>query len=557
MLETLLENPGDPSALRVLSDALLEKGDPWGEAIRLALDLEQLTRGEDAEIDGTRKLSRLERRYGPQWKLRVRGPANTTNPIRSNERFFRAVPTHVDSTDSQFPQLIKGPVASLQVFSADALKVLPRPELLVRLMVSFAGSLDAHWAKLKSLTSLTLPWNGDATLALLEKAPFLARLESLSLQSEQLTLMSPAQLTRLLELPLPKLTSLSLRNVNLDGEPGVAALSTLTWKLKRLSLDHANFGVKGTVAFSKLEQLASLKTLVLSNNAMGPKGAEALVSSPHLTQLIALDVSHTASGGKSLVPLFSGLHAFKNLKALNVSACGLKGKSLAPLAACKAKTLNELMLSYNLMGDDGLTELSKTKTLTKLRRLMLDNDALKGPGLVSLSKSAMLGTVEELALGHNKFQNTGAKALASSKKVGALREISLGHNWLGVQGLAAMLKNPELRHLEELKEGMNNYAAELPRSFVASKTLPLVHLSLGTEVTTDAMETLLGSPRVATLEWLSIYSSALTDQMAEVLAAGPLAKAKTTVSVSAAWNKLSPVGLATLKTALGERLVLT
>src|SRR4051794_37270161 len=106
LLQPLLENPGDPAVLRVLSDALQEQGDPWGEAIRLSLDLESTFPGEEAHRLGHRRLERLQTRYGASWKARLRKPAPGT--ARAMVGFFRGIPSKVNSSDSQVISLLEG-----------------------------------------------------------------------------------------------------------------------------------------------------------------------------------------------------------------------------------------------------------------------------------------------------------------------------------------------------------------------------------------------------------------------------------------------------------------
>ena len=559
MFTPLLDRPGDPAVLRVLSDALLEKGDPWGEAIRLALDLENTFPGEDAHRIGHRRLARLEQTHGAKWRAKVRKPQQ--GPIRAYVRMFRAIPSRIDSTDSSVAKLLEGPVAWLD-FNARTTALVPswpRRAGLVRIDVMYnvdAKQLHALLGPgLSSLTQVALPWLGAPTLELLESVDWLPQLEALRLFGNEAA-MSPLDLDRLLKLSMPKLRELDLRGIAL-GQPGAERLATIPWKLERLTLDDANFGVKGTVAFVASPSLATVKELKLTHNTMGPNGAAALATSPHLKQLIALDLSSTASGAKTLATFFESC-ALPSLKALTLNSCGLKGAGLEPLGKSKNKALSKLTrldVSGNLMGDDGLANLSKTTVLTNVRELYLGGNAIKGNGMDALGKSVLLDKVETLTLGHNKFQNTGAKGLAASKKLGSLKELTLGHNWLGVQGLKAILKNPTLTHFEQLNEGMNNYGPELVRSFIDSKTLKLWMLSLGPETTTDALNALLSSVRVASLEFLSLSCGAFDDEQAEVLVKGPLAKAITSLSVSRAWcAKLSDAGAQKLTSVLGERV---
>ena len=558
IFQPLLHRPGDPSVLRVLSDALLEQGDPWGEAIRLALDLESTFPGQDEHRLGHRRLERLQARYGANWRARLRKPL--TGPIRAPVGFFRAIPSKVNSSDSNVATLLEGPVAWLDFTDSGTALVPSWPRLagIVRVEVSQYGhQLNARkllGTGFASLTSLSLPFNDDA-LHLLEKADWTVQLERLRLYGNATQVVVP-QLDRLLKLKLPQLRTLELEGVSL-GLPGAEHLASMPWKLERLTLAAADFGVKGTVLFAASKALATVKELNLSRNTMGPQGAEALATSPHLKQLIYLDLNSTASGGRSLAPFFQSL-ALPSLKALSLSSCGLKGKALEPFGKSKNKALSQLTqlnLAGNLMGDDGLTALSKSTVLTGLKVLHLGSNAIKGPGMADLGKSVMLTHVEELTLAHNKFQNTGARGLSASKKVGALTVLELGHNWLGVQGLKAILNNPALQSLEEVHEGMNNYGNELSRSFVNSKTLALWTLNLGPETTTAVLAALVAAPRLGTLELVRLQCQAFDDEMAEALVSGPLGKAATTVLISRVWcRQLSDAGALKLASALGPRV---
>ena len=557
-LKPLLDRPGDPAVLRVLSDALLEQGDPWGEAIRLALDLESTFPGQDEHRRGHRRLERLQARYGASWRARVRPPP--PHLVRAPVGFFRAIPSKVNSSDSSLVTLLDGPVAWVDLTddAAFLVPVWPRRSGIVRIEASQYGNpLNLRMLLgpgFTSLTSLSLPFNGEA-LRLLEESDWTVQLERLRLYGNATQVVVP-QLDRLLNLKLPKLRTLELEGLDL-GLPGAERLAGMPWKVERLTLSAANFGVKGTVLFAASKALATVKELSLSRNTMGPKGAEALATSPHLKQLISLDLDSTASGGKSLVPFFEAF-ALPALKALSLSSCGLKGKAMEPFGHSKNKALSqltELDLAGNLMGDDGLTALSKSTVLENLKVLHLGGNAIKGPGMADLGKGALLTHVEELTLAHNKFQNTGAKGLAASKKVGALEVLKLGHNWLGVQGLKAILNNPALTRLDEVQEGMNNYGNELARSFVKSKTLALWTLNLGPETTTDVLAQLVVAPRLATLELLRLQCQAFDDELADALVKGPLGNAATTVLISRVWCRLlTDAGAEKLTVALGPRV---
>lgn len=551
----LRERPADEQVLRVVSDALLERGDPWGEFIRLSLDLERAWPGEDTFITLRRRVGRLKLRHGLAWQRRLQPRAGP----RYGVDFFRGVPSAIGADQGKLEVLLEGPVARLELFRADDTGVVlrwPRRAGLVslRLSPSFTARSDELLAGLEGLTELSLPWQGDATLALLERAPCRAQLERLRLFSREPVPVTPPQLERLFAAGLSRLRHLTLDSLEV-GQPGAELLAKMPWRLERLELAGANLGVKGTAALVGSEPMSSVRWLVLARNAMGPKGAEALATSKALSKLVALDLSSTASAAKSLAPFFSNL-ALPSLRSLRLASCQLRVDGAKAIAAGTAKQLGgvtTLELDGALLGDAGVAALAKAKGLTGLRKLSLANNSIKGPGLGALAGSRVLASIEDLDLSHNKFQNAGAKALASSKYLGRLVSLGLGHNWLGVQGLKALLDNPTLTRLEEVVEGVNNYAMQLPRSFVEQPDSPLRVLRFGPESTTGALESLAAARRVGRLEHLSFHCSAFDDELAKAFARA-LASAGTTVTVDRVWcDRLTDRGLIALRQALGDR----
>lgn len=553
LLEPLKGGAGRRDVLRVLSDALLEREDPWGEAIQLALDLEERFPGEDETIDGERRLRRLTDMHGPSWCVRLFGERKSMRDYWP--RFYRAIPSAIGLGDNEpLTKLKTELVASLALYAERGELNSPLMDQVTELTVApGAGTAKTlELGRTKNVTHLSIPWLGAETVRALKRAPCLSQLESLTFTTAQPVAITAPELTSLFALAMPKLNTLAFERLEF-GVPGAEALrDAMTWKVRRLFLDEAALGVKGTLAFLGAKWLPEVKLLSLARNAMGPAGAEALAAAP--LKLVALDLSQTASAAKALVPFFENVK-WPTLRSMALNGCALKGKAVAPLAAARLSGLRELRFNNGLIGDDGLAELAKSKTLTSLRVLQLANNSVKGAGVGALGKSAMMKTVEELDLSHNKFQNTGAKGLAASKNVGSLRVLTLGHNWMGVQGLRAMLGNSALKNFEELREGMNNYGAGFPLAFLEFEHLKLEYLRLGPDTTTKALEDLLKSPRVAKLRWLILTCQAFGDPQAELLLAGPLAKAKTQLLVSRAWgNQLTEAAAQKLKAALGARL---
>lgn len=543
-LEPLLESPGDPATLRVLSDQLLERGEVWGEAIRLALDLEARWPGEDEFIDGYRRLAWLTDVHRARWQTLLWGPA-AKHEWRPD--FFRGVPTRVRAFGSNFEKWLQGPVGSVELMGSQKVNDWGRVARVTELNVHDGVPAGFPWKDARAVTRLSLRWDGPRTFEALRDAPFLAQLEALTLVGYDNSPWTAADLGPVLALGLPKLKRLSLDRLALGAE-GIAALDAgLPESVRDLVLSNASLGAKGVQALAKSPWLSRLKVLTVAHDTLGEKGAAGLAAAK-LDGLSALRLTQSLNV-KSAPPLLE--RAWPELRELGLDACPFKGENAACLTSLTAPKLTTLRLQGAALGDDGLVELAKVK-LPKLRVLILGSNSVKGPGLGALGKSKLLSTVESLFLETNKFQNAGAKGLAESKHLGAVRELTLGHNWLGVRGLQGMLE--AMPKLERIHEGMNNYANQLERSVIDGEAPSLRTVRLSNDTTTDLMRDAFASAEFAKLEWVSIETFAFNDEAAALLVAGPLAKSQTRFTVYRTYaNALTDAGVKTLS-VLGDRV---
>ncbi|MFO0598404.1 MAG: hypothetical protein U0228_24070 [Myxococcaceae bacterium] len=541
-LEPLREGPGDPKVLRVLADALLERGETaWSEAIQLALDLEHRFPGEDEWIDGHRKLRRLIDAHGARWQTLVWGPAQSH---LHRPTFYRGVPTRLSAWGSNPQQWLNGPLGAVDVSPGLDLSKWDG----LALVTEFGATHEnVSFEKLRSVTHLAVRWDPGNIVKRLAAAPFLAQLESLRFSGPHGFEVSAADLDALWSLKLPKLRTVTFEELTLGASGAEVLAAKLPATVVDLSLVNASLGAKGAQAVAHAKWLPSLKALTLARDTLGDKAVTALAAA-QLDGLVSLRLNQVVNA-KTAPPLLE--RKWPNLRELSLNGCPFKGKAAGALTELQAPKLTVLHLGGCALGDDGLAEVAKAK-LPKLRQLNLNANSVKGPGMVALGKSKLLSTVEELWVSHNKFQNTGAKGLADSKHLGSLRELSLGHNWMGSRGLQGILKAAP--KLERVLEGMNNYGAQLERSFAAGEAKSLLVLAAGSDSTTDVLEKLADAKVTATLELLSFMTRAFDDAIAERLVKGPVGSAKTQVVVYLAWcNALTEKGKQALS-ALGNRV---
>jgi uncharacterized protein (TIGR02996 family) len=306
LLEAIRSRPADLGLRLVYADWLEEHGHPQAELIRIQCTLERLPAG--------------DRRRG-EWQARekewlARHQADLLGPLPSlaytwtvRRGFVERVAVNVNTFLSAAEEVCRAaPVAAIELF----------------------GQFKR--------------WRGDRGARALARCPLLARVTSLDLEHNLLTVRGVRSLAAS---PYGRrLTALQLAR-NLLGDEGVALLarSRLAGRLKHLDLTNNAIGDDGlealthargfrrlcyldlkynsltnrsALALARGPFLRRLTTLNLAGNVVGDGGAEALATSPHLPRLTGLDLSHnfiTDNGVRSL----ARCPALARLRGLNLS----------------------------------------------------------------------------------------------------------------------------------------------------------------------------------------------------------------------------------------------
>jgi uncharacterized protein (TIGR02996 family) len=109
-----------------------------------------------------------------------------------------------------------------------------------------------------------------------------------------------------------------------------------------------------------------------------------------------------------------------------------------------------LWLSYNPLGDAGLSSLLRWPHLNRLRGLFIERCELTDAGVEELAASSAVANLRQLALGYDRIGDAGARALANSPFLANLRELRLIKNQIGEEGALALASSPYLSNIKEL-----------------------------------------------------------------------------------------------------------
>ncbi|KAG5496478.1 hypothetical protein JIQ42_03304 [Leishmania sp. Namibia] len=170
-----------------------------------------------------------------------------------------------------------------------------------------------------------------------------------------------------------------------------------------------------------ISRMMSLESLDLKDNKIGPQGAMCLFDAlrehcPHLTYL---DVNENAIQDEALYPLALLLQSVK-LRTLNVVTNHITPRGLPTLcdgvAACR--TLTELSLAFNLLGDDGGRIVAQMLgSHPSLTTLDLSDNHIGDLGAVAIAEAFLLSStssIESLNLSVNHVGDVGFEAIAEA-----------------------------------------------------------------------------------------------------------------------------------------------
>ncbi|MEJ7600075.1 MAG: TIGR02996 domain-containing protein [Kofleriaceae bacterium] len=294
-------------------------------------------------------------------------------------------------------------------------------------------------ARGEPIVRLGLSYNelGDAGVKVIATAPRLAALESLELDTCELT---ADAVTALAASPAWQ----TLRVLDLGGNP---------------------LGIAGAAALTEVAAPGQLHTLRLANCDLGPDAVTLLAEIPWLRALAVLDLSANELGTQSRVlieRLASG--ALQRLALAKIALGAAEAPALRPLW----ERLVHLDLSHNALGDDGVAavigsgssplyslELGSTQagagldaviraSLPRLHRLGLASCRPR-PVLPALFASRLMATLRSLDLSACELDTGDAILIARTPATAQLRTLNLRGNDFDEEAILALATSEHLR----------------------------------------------------------------------------------------------------------------
>ncbi len=307
---------------------------------------------------------------------------------------------------------------------------------------------------------------------------------------------------------LKSLRELKLRSggIHAEGAKAIAGLRSIN-QLRALDLSANSLDDQGVSALAEGlghgSRRWSMESLCLCWNKITPNGIPKLVQLLRcVPQLRGLDISRNNFDKCAATSLLGDtIGRFSHMEILNVNGCGLNPEFFTAIRAFK--TLVNLNVTYNLVGNQGAKAISKALLAGRVRIEKLDMQAcaIGELGAKALSKAlASSDTISSLillqnpvgplgaeavfdSLGKNlhmqcidledcKIGDPGAKAAARAiSRMAECRGLFLGSNDIGTEGIkaiasarhAAIMERLALQHNQAGVEGAISIAEEIIR----------------------------------------------------------------------------------------------
>ncbi|XP_010637216.1 protein NLRC5 isoform X1 [Fukomys damarensis] len=270
--------------------------------------------------------------------------------------------------------------------------------------------------RLKTLRLSHLPLGGSTPAMLTRGLSHMSLLQHLCLSHIQIGDAGAQHLAAILPgLPRLRKIDLSANGISLAGGLQLAESLTLCGDLEEIRLGCNALGDPTTLTLAQgLPQ--HLRVLHLQSSRLGPEGAlslgRALDGCPHMED-ISLAENKLANG----VPRFcKGLPL---LRRLDLGSCEIDNQTAKELAAsfmlCPA--LEEILLSWNLLGDEAAAELAQVlPRMGRLRRVDLEKNRITAAGAWLLAKGLAQGSgVHVIRLWNNLVPPAMAQHLQSQE----------------------------------------------------------------------------------------------------------------------------------------------
>jgi len=410
-LQAILEKPDDDALRLAFADWLEERGDPWGEFIRVQCALAAMSDNDPSRPPLVRRERALLTEHSLAW-------AGALPQIVTAYEYHRGfIDTVVMGTGKFLTHAAKlfdqAPIQSLR---------------LTRLGQSVSGSM-------------------------LAACPELARLRHLALAGQ----LEFADLQQLLCCPhLRRLTSLAMPDWHhairgdFSGPVILQALRTRSpARLERLDLDNTGISTELAQELADMPALAKLTHLNLSHNPIRGTGAQALAASPHLRRLVSLRLHDCAIGVHAGAALVSSL---PRLTTLDLRRNRLADSGVRAIAASSPQNLRELYLGMNNLTAASIEALVNWPGLARLTLLHLyGNDGIGDAEVTQLSRSDRIRELQHLDLAGTNVGDEGLQALAEGPHAGKLRYLNVPQGQaITDTGVTALARSPVLKRLQHL-----------------------------------------------------------------------------------------------------------
>jgi Leucine-rich repeat (LRR) protein len=447
----------DNAQVRMQLAALLEKNrNPMGEFIRINQELNELPEGDPARESLDSRWSTLLDSHGQVWFAPLRRMGLEPWLIGHFYPALWMTNGVIDKVSIDRPGIL--PEKAKQLFdAAPALRVLEFHNCYQGRTIAVSSSAT-YKARVPAIVGLPqMEQIGVIDLSSMDvdledvkaiaTSPYLENLTELNLSYNKIGPEGAAELAK--SANLPKLRVLQLRSCDLT-EQGAALLarSAHLANLVTLELGANAIGKKGTIPLASSAHLKNLQTLALDDNELGPVGAQAVAASPHWRQLTSLDLGRNDIGpeGAAVLAKSANLARLTTLKLSNNKI----GAGLRVLAVCpQLINLKLLELESNELTDEGVAALATSK-MNQLEELLLSYNQIGDAAVKALAAWPGLARVTKLNLRQNKITAAGIKALAASPYLRALKSLDLSENDVGVAGAQALAGSQVLENLETL-----------------------------------------------------------------------------------------------------------
>jgi hypothetical protein len=160
------------------------------------------------------------------------------------------------------------------------------------------------------------------------------------------------------------------------------------------------------------------------------------------------------------------------LTSLDVRDNELTAAAMDAIDKSKLGMIEELMLSRNPLGDAGGRSIANGKKFTNTRILWMDRTKLGSDGVKSLlGKTSKLAGPNELNLSENPIGDDGVEALAASERCESLSALYLTKTGMGDRGAKALAASTHLSKLERLDISGNAVSGDVIAKLKASPGL--------------------------------------------------------------------------------------